>query len=584
MQTVRFRFLYAYASTARIFWSYSWLWFWKKILGAERMAARSEKINIRNAQCILKSILKLKGLYIKVGQMISVMTTFLPAPLTQALEGLQDSVPARSYEDIEKRFVEEFSKTPLEVYKSFDPKPLASASLGQVHVATLQDGSKVAVKVQYPEIEETLRVDLKILRRIFGFLHLVFPHYGLKQTYKEVAIIVRQELNFIHEGKNLETIRENFKEESDFVFSKVYWDYTTERILTLEFMDGVKISNLEKLKALQINPTEVASKIIHAYCKQIFIDGVYHADPHPGNFLVQAIFPSPQPMASPPWRASPSRGEGEEEEKPSPLEGEGARRADEGTNFKIVMMDFGATASISDNMRRGTAKFIEGIIRRDNRIICQSMKDMGFIAKVENEEVFDRIVEFFYDRLKDIKLEDIKKLNLNEIGKMEDLIEFKKLDVSFKDLLETFNVPKDWALLERALILLYGLTSHLDPDFNPLSIIIPYAEQFVLGGDKKLKDVVLEAVKEVALSYLRLPSELHRSLKRLNQGELEIVVKNADPAMSRSLHRLNITLLTMGAAFAGYLLYKEQIPYWKYPLVASGVFGLWLVAAFLKRK
>ncbi len=541
MQTIRFRFLYAYTSAALIFWSYTWLWFLKKLLGPERMAARSEKIHIRNAQRILKAILKLKGLYIKVGQMISIMTTFLPAPLTQALEGLQDKVPARPYEEIEKRIVEEFSKTPLEVYKTFDPQPLASASLGQVHVATLFDGNKVAVKVQYPEIEETLRVDLKILRRIFGFLHLVFPHYGLKQTYEEVAIIVRQELNFIQEGKNLETIRDHFTEETDFVFSKVYWDYTTERVLTLEFMEGVKISNVDKLKHLQINPTEVASKIIHAYCKQIFIDGVYHADPHPGNFLVQ-------------------------------------------TGPKIIMMDFGATARISDNMRRGTAKFIEGIIRRDNRIISQSMKDMGFIAKVENEEVFDRIVEFFYDRLKDIKLEDVKKLNLNEIGKIEDLIEFKKLDVSFKDLLETFNVPKDWALLERALILLYGLTSHLDPDLNPLSIIIPYAEQFVLGGDKKLGDVVLEAVKEVALSYLRLPSELHRSLKKLNQGELEIVVKNADPAMSRSLHRLNITLLTMGAAFAGYLMYKEQIPYWKYPLVASGVFGLWLVAAFLKKR
>lgn len=541
MQTIRFRFLYAYMSAALIFWSYTWLWFLRKLLGPERIAAYSEKIHVRNAQRILKSILKLKGLYIKVGQMISIMTTFLPAPLTQALEGLQDSVPARPYEDIEKRFVEEFSKTPLEVYKSFDPKPLASASLGQVHVATLHNGNKVAVKVQYPEIEETLRIDLKILRRIFGFLHLIFPHYALKQTYAEVATIVRQELNFIQEGKNLETICDNFKDESDFVFSKVYWDYTTERVLTLEFMEGVKISNLEKLKALEINPTEVASKIIHAYCKQIFIDGVYHADPHPGNFLVQ-------------------------------------------TGPKIIMMDFGATARISDNMRRGTAKFIEGIIRRDNRIISQSMKDMGFIAKVENEEVFDRIVEFFYDRLKDIKLEDVKNLNLTEVGKIGDLIEFNKLDVSFKDLLETFNVPKDWALLERALILLYGLTSHLDPNLNPLSIIIPYAEQFVLGGDKKLGDVVLEAVKEVALSYLRLPSELHRSLKRLNQGELEIVVKNADPGMARSLHRLNLSLLMMGAAFAGYLLYKEETPYWKVPLVASGLFGLWLIGAFLKRK
>lgn len=544
MKTVRFRFLYAYSSAALIFSSYAGLWFLKKLFGAERMASYSQKVQIRNAQRILKSILKLKGLYIKVGQMISIMTTFLPAPLTQSLEGLQDSVPARPYEDIERRILEEFSKSPHELFKDFDRKPLASASLGQVHVAHLQDGTKVAVKVQYPEIEEMVRVDLKILKRIFGFLHLLFPHYGLKQTYSEVATIVRQELSFIQEGKNLETIRDNFKEEPDFLFSKIYWDYSTERVLTLEFMEGVKISKLERLKDSQINPTEVAQKIIHAYCKQIFIDGVYHADPHPGNFLVQA-------------------------------------------GPKIIMMDFGATARISEAMRHGTAKFIEGIIRRDNHIISQSMKDMGFIAKVENEEVFDRIVEFFYDRLKDLKLEDVKNLNLSELGKIEDLVEFKKLDVSFKDLLETFNVPKDWALLERALLLLYGMTSHLDPHLNPLSIIIPYAESFVLGGDKKLGDVVLEAVKEVALSYLRLPSELHRTLKKLNQGELEVVVKSShgrDPSLSRSLHRLNISLLTMGAAMGSYLLYKEQIPYWKYPLAASGLFGLWLVGAFLRKK
>jgi len=544
MQTVRSRFLYAYSSAARIFWSYAWLWFLTRLLGSERMAARREKTHARNAQRILRATLKLKGLYIKVGQMISIMTTFLPAPLTQTLEGLQDSVPARPYEDIEKRFIEEFSKLPLEIYQSFERQPLASASLGQVHAAVLKNGAKVAVKVQYPDIEEIVRVDLKILRRIFSLLHLIFPHYGLKQTYAEVATIVRQELSFIQEGKNLEAIRDNFKEEGDFLFSKIYWDYSTERVLTLEFMEGVKIAKLERLKEKGINPTEVAQKIIHAYCKQIFIDGVYHADPHPGNFLVQ----------------------------PGP---------------KIVMMDFGATAHISEAMRLGTAKFIEGIIRRDNRVISQAMKDMGFIAKVENEEVFDRIVEFFYDRLKDLKLEDVKSLNISELGNIEDLVEFKKLDVSFKDLLETFNVPKDWALLERALILLYGLTSHLDPDLNPLSIIIPYAEKFVLGGGKRLGDVVMEAIKEVALSYLRLPSELHRTLKKLNQGELEVRVKavgGGSPSLNRSLHRLNLSLLTMGAAFASYLLYKEQIPYWKWPLAASGAFGLWLFGAFLKRK
>lgn len=251
------------------------------------------------------------------------------------------------------------------------------------------------------------------------------------------------------------------------------------------------------------------------------------------------------------------------------------------------MMDFGAIARISENMRRGTAKFIEGIIRRDNHVISQAMKEMGFISKAENEEVFDRIVEFFYDRLKNIKLEDVKQLNLSNLGEIEDFIEFKKLDVSFTELLETFNVPKDWALMERALILLFGLTSHLDPQLNPLSIVIPYAEEFVLGKDKKLGDLILEAVKEIGLSYLRLPSELHRTLRKLNQGELEVITRSpreAAPALARSVHRLNLTLLFFGTALLGYILYKEKIPFYPYPLTLSGIFGLWLIGAFFKKR
>ncbi len=544
--SLRFRFLYAYTITAQIFASYFGLWILKKILGKERITGLTQRTHQKNAHRILNTILKLKGLFIKVGQMISIMTNFLPSAITQELEALQDAVPPRPYEDIEKRFLEEFQKRPNEIFDRFDPIPIASASLGQVHVAYLKDGTKVAVKVQYPEIEDIVRVDLKTLKRIFSFLNLIFPYYNLKRTYGELASLVIQELSFLNEANNLETLKDHFKKEPDFIFAKVYRDFSTERVLTLEFMEGIKISNINQLKEAGISPTEVATKIIHAYCKQIFIDGIYHADPHPGNFLVQ----------------------------PGP---------------KIILMDFGAVARISEEMRKGTAKFIEGIIRRDNRVISQSLKEMGFISKVDvdNEEVFDRIVEFFYDRLKDLKMEDVKKLKLSNIGKIEDLIEFKKLDVSLSDLLHTFNVPKDWALMERALILLFGLTTHLDSSLNPLSIIIPYAEEFVLGKDKKLQDLILEAVKELGLSYLKLPFELHRTLKKLNQGEMEIVAKSSRGiplGISQSVHRLNLTLLCFGSAFLGYTLYKEQIAEFRYPLYGSVFFGLWWVITLFKKK
>lgn len=540
----RSRFLLAYGTALQVFSSYLALGFLKKIFSEKRLQRRIQRTHLKNGKRILSTILQLKGLFIKVGQMISILTTFLPKEITEILEGLQDAVPPRPYPEIEKRFWEEFQKKPAELFLDFEQMPIASASLGQVHLAHLRDGSRVAVKVQYPEVDRVVKDDLKILKRIFYFLHFLFPNYGIKSSYQEVSVIVLQELNFLNEGKNLETIRDNFSQEPDFVFAKVYWEYSTEKILTLEFMEGIKISQLDLLQQAGIDPTVVATKIIHGFCKQIFIDGVYHADPHPGNFLVQ----------------------------PGP---------------KIVMLDFGAVARISENMRKGVAKWIEGIIRRDNRMISQAMKEMGFIAKTENEEVFDRIVEFFYDRLKDLKLEDIKSLNLSEIGNIDDLLEFKKLDISFSELLQTFNVPKDWALLERALILLFALTTHLAPELNPLSIVIPYAEQFVLGKGKNLKDLILEAFKEVILSYLKLPAELHRTLRKLNQGEIAFHLKptaSRSPTLERSLHRLNLTLLCLSTALASYVLYREKIGGEIYPLVASGFLGAWLFGSFLKKK
>ncbi|MBI2336924.1 MAG: AarF/ABC1/UbiB kinase family protein [Deltaproteobacteria bacterium] len=536
------RFLIAYWITARILGSYLYLSILKKIFGKARLAGRIVQVHQRNARLLKASILHLKGLFIKVGQMVSIMTNFLPTDFTQELEGLQDAVPPSPYPLIEKRFQEEFGKTPLELFAQFETEPIASASLGQVHIARLTDGTKLAVKIQYPGIEKTIQSDLVILRRIFSLLHLFFPQYGLKKIYQEIKEVVQEELDFHIEASNLEKLRQNFKTEPDFLFPKVYPEWTRPHILTLEFMEGVKISNTEALRKLGLDPTVVAQKLLHAYCKQIFIDGLYHADPHPGNFLVQATNATP----------------------------------------KIVFMDFGATATISEPMRKGIGKFFEGIIRRDNRIISQALKEMGFIAKTENEEIFDRFVEFFYDRIKNIKIDDLRniKINLAEINHLDELIEFRKMDISLKELLQTFNIPKDWALLERTLIVLFGLVTHLDPKLNPLEIVIPYAEKFVLGKDRTLKDLLAEAVKELLLSYLKLPATLERTLKQLNKGELSLRIapdKKGTKILARAVNQLTYALIILGSLGTAHVL-KNELPLY----IAYG-FGCLFLLNFLRR-
>lgn len=571
-QPSKARFLRAYFVTGWILFRYSTLWVVSKIFGKKRTEGLWLRAHTRSARSIKTNILILKGLFIKVGQMMSIMTQFLPEPLTQELEGLQDAVPPAPYEEIEKRFREEFQKSPLEVFAKFDKTPLASASLGQVHEAQSKDGKKLAVKVQYPGIEQIVHSDLKILKRIYGLLNILFPQFGLKKTYQEIREVLLDELNFQVEARNLEIIAQNLAEEKDFLFPKVYQEFSTTRVLTLEFMEGVKISNLKALEKLGVNPTDVAEKIINVYCKQIFIDGIYHADPHPGNFLVQAEEREVEVYLPPPEDQENGKGEVKTVRKVVP---------------KIVMMDFGAVAKISDPMRKGIGRFMEGVIKRDTQIISAAMKDMGFISKTQEEEVFDRIVEFFYERLKDVKIEEIKNFKVDRLQNIEEILEFRKLDISFKDLFQSFNVPKEWALLERTLILLMGLTTHLDPQFNPITTIIPYAEQFVLGKDRTFADLIIETVKEVALSYIKLPTELQRTLRKLNQGELEVGQKESQlnaRRISRALNRLTYALLTMGSLAFTYTLQKENVTHFQWGYAVTGFFGALLGINLLRRK
>lgn len=568
----KIRFLKVYWLTFVILFRYSRLSLLSRILGESRMESRWEATHLKTAKQIKRSILELKGLFIKVGQMISIMTHFLPKAFTEELEGLQDSVPPAPYAEIERRFLEEFQQKPDEYFTRFEKQPIASASLGQVHVAWNAAGQKLAVKVQYPDIEEIVRIDLKTLKRIFSLLHLIFPQYALKKTYVEIREVVLDELDFKKEAENLRLLAQNFAGDEDMLFSKVHSECSTSRVLTLEFMEGVKISNLKALQELGLNPSEVATKIIHAYCKQIFLDGVYHADPHPGNFLVQARETEVEITVEPEDEGSGETPRTYVEKRLVP---------------RIIMMDFGAVARISEPMRKGIAKFFEGIIKRDNLVISQAMKEMGFIAKTQDEEVFDKIVEFFYERLKDIKIEELKNFQINQKQRLEDLLEFRKLNISIKELLNTFNVPKDWALLERALILLVGLTTHLDANLNPLNIIIPYAEKFVLGKDRTFADLIVDAVKEVLLSYLKLPTELERTLRLLNKGEIEVRSKTAGrdaDRISSALHRLSYILLGLAGLNLGYLLQKQGISHYEWSYYGAVFFGFLLTVNLVRGK
>ncbi|MBX7149187.1 hypothetical protein K1X76_08870 [bacterium] len=542
------RLIRAYTVTFRILLRYLGLFFIAKWVSEERSSLLFDKAHRKTAQMIVRNILILKGLYIKIGQTLSIMTNFLPSSITDELEQLQDAVPPHPFDEVKERFLADFKKEPLELFKRFDDTPIASASLGQVHVAYLNDGTKLAVKFQYPNIDEIVRSDLKTLKRIFGLFNFIFSGYGISEIYQECSKMILEELNYEAEGRNLERIRDNFKGDERYYFPKVYWELSSQKILSVEFVEGVKVTDVTSLGEKGISPHDVAVSLIHFYCKQIFVDGVYHADPHPGNIIIK-----------------PHNG-----------------------SYQIAMVDYGATAGISPTMKSGMTVFVEGLIKKDTKTLAIALKQMGFVSKGDHEETLDKIVEYFYSKIRGVKIQDFRNINIGDFQHLNDIIELKKMDISLKELTRTFHVPREWILLERTLILMMGLTAHLDPHLNPMDIVLPYVEELVLGKDQKVSDLIVQSTKELLISYINLPTEISKVLKKLNEGKLTIqtkVQKQHTERIYQGIHQLIYTLLLTSSVSMGYLMSKDGNAEWASHLkVVSTILATLLFVSLFKNR
>ena len=491
----------------------------------ERLLERKHHLNARRIE---RTLVQLQGLFIKVGQLISIMTNFLPEAFRHELEGLQDQVPPRAYADIERRLREEYGgRAPEEVFAEFSPTPVASASIAQVHRAKLKSGEQVAVKVQYPDIEALVRADLSTLRRIFHIIEYFVPYRGLDQVYREIRETVLAELDFRSEAENLGRIAANFTGRTDVTFPKVWGDYSTQRILVTDWIDGLRIGDIAGLEARGIDRTALATLVVHAYCKQIFTDGVYHADPHPGNILVQ------------------------KDEQGAP---------------RIVFIDFGAVCTVSAAMREGIVQFLQGAVSRDTAKLVDAMKKMGFIAKNADPMVYDRVVEFFHDRFQEelqIDSFNLKDVKFDPTKGLENIADLRKMDISLRDITDSFHVPKQWIMLERTVLLLMGLCTELDASMSPPSVIRPYLEEFVLGPEKDWSEFVVTTTKDLVMSALALPGEMKKFMARAAHGELEVRWRNLDDAARLVYtlgHQLIYTLIMLTGGVLGFVLDERGHP------------------------
>jgi predicted unusual protein kinase regulating ubiquinone biosynthesis (AarF/ABC1/UbiB family) len=511
---LRVRSLRAYWTTWLVIWSFLWLKFRARFHSDAWIEHKLRQTNLRNARRIERTIIDLQGLFIKVGQLISIMTNFLPEEFRRELEGLQDAVPPRPYIDIETRIREELGKSPDELFASIERRPIASASIGQVHIARLHDGSKVAVKVQYPDIEEIVRRDLNTLRRIFKIVEWFIPYQGLEELYREIRAIVIQELDYRAEADNAARIAANFEGRTDVGFPRVVTELSTSRVLTTHFESGVKITDRAGVKQLGLDRGQLARQVVEIYCQQIFSDGIYHADPHPGNLIVR------------PTESGP------------PV---------------IVFLDFGAIAEIPGNVRAGIVELIQGALTRDTRRIVGAMKQMGFVARGANEQMFEQVIEYFHQRFQEnISLDslNLKDIKFDPQKGLESVADLRRMDISIRELSENFHIPKEIIVLERTLLLLMGLCTELDPTLNPMTVIQPYVERFVLGEEGDWSQLLVETSKDLVMSVTALPAEIRKFMRSAHAGELQIKFRNLE-ASSQLMYRLGHQVIFVAIGIAG---------------------------------
>jgi predicted unusual protein kinase regulating ubiquinone biosynthesis (AarF/ABC1/UbiB family) len=544
----RWRFLRAYLTTYVVIGSYSWLSLLGRLFGKAYKDARINGVHKRNAHRVEQTILELQGLFIKVGQLLSILANFLPEEFRQGLERLQDQVPPRPFSEIEARITKEIGPID-EHFASFQRAPIASASLGQVHEATLKDGTRVAVKVQHADIDETVRLDLKTIRRIMSIVQWFVPVQGLDTYYEQIKELLTQELDFVLEADHIERISKNFRNHSEVRFAMPFRELSTRHVLVTDFAEGKKIEattagpaegRAERTRAQK----DLAERLVRVYCQMIFVDGIYHADPHPGNIMV-------------------------------------------GPSGELILLDFGAVAELSPQMRAGIPEFLEGVIRRDTDRLVKALRKMGFLSLTSDAVMSERIIEYFHRRFQeDVRVEsfNLKDVKIDPQKGLANLLDMRKMDIGFKELSGTFHVPKDWVLLERTILLLFGTCSLLDPELNPMAIIQPYLQEFVLGN-RDWTEIAVETVREMALSAITLPDDMKKYLTRAVRGELEVRVRGLEDG-ARTVYvvgrQMIYTTILVAGGFAGLTLDgRGEHTQAKVLFIVAGVAGLLLVLSSL---
>jgi len=499
MRKSRYRRTLRFFSTVMV--SEIWWDFIIPRIGLGGLSRRTRAGRMRRIAASYRSLaIRMGGVLIKVGQFLSSRLDVLPREITAELAGLQDEVGAESFEAIRGEVEAEFGMPLAQKFLDFEPLPIASASIGQVHRARLAvtdpsaaPSPAVVVKVQRPHIQEIVEADLAAVRVAGRWLQrfkTVNRHVNVPALVEEFSRSFYEEIDYLNEGKNAERFAANFRARPEVVVPAVIWSHTTRRVLTLQDVGAIKITDYAAIEAAGVRRGDVADKLLDVYLKQVFEDGFFHADPHPGNLFV---LPDP------------------------------ARRG----AWKLVFVDFGMTGTLAPETFDGLRETLLAVGTRDASRLVRAFQRLNVLLPGADLELLERACKRVFDTLWGKSTREMMRMS-NE--------DFRIFAAEFGDLLYEmpFQVPENLILLGRCVSILSGMATGLNPDFSVWTGLAPYVQKLMEQDGQGGVRMIMRELGDMARVLLGLPKRVDDVAARLEQGRMEVRI----PEMRQHVARL----------------------------------------------
>ena len=514
----------------------------KRIVTRDKMHKELERLS--QPQRLRMAMEELGPTFIKLGQLLSTRPDVLDQEFIQEFSKLQDEVPAVTLEQIKTQIRRELGYPADELFAEFSEEPLAAASIAQVHRGKLRSGEEVVFKIRRPGISKIVETDIDVL---MGLAYLIEQHVPAIAIYDPVGLVkefrrsISREMNFTREGRTVERFAANFADSTTVYIPKIFWDYSGEIVLTMEYVPGIKISHLEELRAQGYDLKEIAKRGADAFLKQVLDHGLFHADPHPGN-----VFVLPDQV--------------------------------------ICMLDFGMVGRLGQDLKEQLLDLLQALLERDVDSIISQLLYSGELTDTADLKNLRRDLHDFIEDYYDLVLQDIK------IGRL--FSEFIELLTHHR-----IHFPPDYMMLAKALVVMEGVGRQLDPNFNMISHMRPYVNRLLIERFSP-KNITTQASR-IAVAYTslakNLPHDIKEFINRLNRNQFKIDLEHRGleklvTDLDRSSNRVSFSLV-IGSLIVGSSLVMqiEKGPMvFGFPLLGllgysiAGLLGLWLAVGILR--